>query len=99
MEPLVQPRRRKEPAVSKEAMGKTSWTCQCCVMACHTPILPTDDKATNCDPMKNRYSTATPRLKVPVGGRNSVGITPGMFWEAPYSWSMMSTGSSRPAPY
>lgn len=65
MEPLLQPRSRKEPAVSNDEMGTTSWTCQCCVIECHTPILPVDDNPTSWFPMKNKCSTLTLRLKVP----------------------------------
>lgn len=66
MEPLLQPSSRNEPAESKDKTGTRSCICQCCVMACHTPIFPDEDKATNWLPMKKRYSTRTFRLNVPM---------------------------------
>lgn len=66
MQPLLQPSSKMEPAVSKDAMGITSWVCQCCVIACQTPNLPEGDSATNWLPIKNKYSTLTWRLNVPA---------------------------------
>lgn len=65
MDPLLHPSNKKDPAVSKDAIGYTSWICQWWVIACHTPILPVGDNATNWLPIKNRYSTRTCKLKVP----------------------------------
>lgn len=47
MHPLLQPNKRKDPAVSKDAMGTTSCVCQCWVIACQTPSFPEGDRATN----------------------------------------------------
>lgn len=66
MDPLLQPRSRNEPAVSKLMMGTRSWVCQCWVMACQTPIFPDEDRATNWEPIKNRYSTRTLNVNVPI---------------------------------
>lgn len=66
MQPLLHPSSKNDPAVSNDAMGTTSCVCQCCVIACHTPSLPEGDNATNWLPMKNKYSTRTCKLKVPV---------------------------------
>ena len=74
MEPLVHPRSKKDPAVSKDATGRTSCVCQLRVIACHTPILPRLDRATNWYPMKNRYSTATPSGNVPGERGDMMGI-------------------------
>lgn len=69
--PLQHPRRSKDPAVSYDETGVTSWICQCRVMECQTPILPTGgrERATTWLSMKNRYSTKTCMLKVPISFR------------------------------
>lgn len=66
MLPLLHPRSKNEPAVSNDNIGQRSWICQCCVIACQTPIFPDDDNATNWFPMKKRYSTRTFKLKMPT---------------------------------
>ena len=57
-------------------MGRITWagswthiyihTCQCCVIEFHTPILPVWLVATSWLPIKNKASTGTLRLNVPV---------------------------------
>ena len=65
MQPSLHPSNRNDPAVSNDDMGTTSCICQCCVIACHTPILPVGDNATSWLPIKKRYSTLTPKLNIP----------------------------------
>lgn len=67
IDPLQHPRRSKDPAVSYDETGVTSWICQCRVMECQTPILPTGgrERATTWLSMQNRDSTKTCMLKVP----------------------------------